>query len=234
MLKLKNLNIYYEKMHAVKNVNLEVKDGEIVSLVGANGAGKSTILKAISGLLKAKSGEVLFYDESIKNYAPEKIMKMGLAHVPEGRKIFPKMTVKENLEIGGYTNSKSKQKIIEIYDMFPIFEERKSQLAGTLSGGEQQMLAIGRALMGDPKFLMLDEPSMGLAPKFVEQIFEIIKNLQKQNITILLIEQNVQAALSLSDRAYIIESGEIVLNDLSKNLINDDKVQRAYFGLVPS
>ncbi len=230
MLKINNINVFYENIHAIRSLSLEVHEGEIVSLIGANGAGKTTTLNAISGLIKVKNGEIKFLDKNIENRPPEGILKLGIAHVPEGRKIFSKMTVLENLEIGAYTNKNSK-KIEEIYEMFPRLQERKNQIAGTLSGGEQQMLAIGRALMSEPKFLMLDEPTMGLSPKFVNQVFEVIKNLSKSGVTIFLIEQNVNIALSCSNRAYVIENGKIVLSGNSSELISSDEIKKSYLGM---
>ena len=230
MLKVNNIDVFYENIHAIRNLSLEIHEGEIVSLIGANGAGKTTTLNAISGLTKVKNGEIKFLDKNIENNSPESILKLGISHVPEGRKIFNKMTVLENLEIGAYTNENSK-KIEEIYEMFPRLQERKNQIAGTLSGGEQQMLAVGRALMSEPKFLMLDEPTMGLSPKFVNQVFEVIKNLSKSGVTIFLIEQNVNIALSCSNRAYIIENGKIVLSGNSSDLISSDEIKKSYLGI---
>ena len=230
MLKVNNIDVFYENIHAIRNLSLEIHEGEIVSLIGANGAGKTTTLNAISGLTKVKNGEIKFLDKNIENNSPESILKLGISHVPEGRKIFNKMTVLENLEIGAYTNENSK-KIEEIYEMFPRLQERKNQIAGTLSGGEQQMLAVGRALMSEPKFLMLDEPTMGLSPKFVNQVFEVIKNLSKSGVTILLIEQNVNIALSSSDRSYVIENGQIVLSGNSSELVEDEEIKNSYLGI---
>lgn len=233
MLKINNINIFYENIHAIRNLSLEVHAGEIVALIGANGAGKTTTLNAISGLIKIKNGEIKFLEKNIENKSPESILKLGIAHVPEGRKIFSKMTVLENLEIGAYTNKNSRKlkKIQEIYEMFPRLQERKNQISGTLSGGEQQMLAVGRALMSEPKFLMLDEPTMGLSPKFVNQVFEVIKNLSKSGVTIFLIEQNVNIALSCSNRAYVIENGSIVLSGNSHELISSDEIKKSYLGI---
>lgn len=231
MLKIEDINIFYDNIHAVQNLSLEVHQGEVVSLMGANGAGKTTTLNAISGLKKIKSGKVKFLDNYIENTAPEKILKLGIAHVPEGRKIFAKMTVLENLEIGGYINKNPNEKIKKIYEIFPKLEERKQQFAGTLSGGEQQMLAMGRALMSNPKLLMLDEPTMGLAPIFVTKIFEVIKELSKTGISILLVEQNVSLALSASDRSYVIENGKIVISGYSKDLVSNDEIKKSYLGI---
>ena len=230
MLKINNIDVFYDNIHAIRGLSLEIHKGEVVSLIGANGAGKTTTLNAISGLIKVKNGEIKFLGNNIENKSPESILKLGIAHVPEGRKIFSKMTVLENLEIGAYT-SKNSKKIEEIYDMFPRLKERKNQIAGTLSGGEQQMLAVGRALMSEPKFLMLDEPTMGLSPKFVNQVFEVIKNLSKSGVTIFLIEQNVNIALSYSSRSYVIENGKIVLSGSSSDLISSDEIKKSYLGI---
>lgn len=230
MLKINNIDVFYDNIHAIRGLSLEIHKGEVVSLIGANGAGKTTTLNAISGLIKVKNGEIKFLGNNIENKSPESILKLGIAHVPEGRKIFSKMTVLENLEIGAYT-SKNSKKIEEIYDMFPRLKERKNQIAGTLSGGEQQMLAVGRALMSEPKFLMLDEPTMGLSPKFVNQVFEVIKNLSKSGVTIFLIEQNVNIALSYSSRSYVIENGKIVLSGNSSDLISSDEIKKSYLGI---
>ena len=230
MLKVNKINVFYDNIHAIQDLSLEVYEGEIVSLIGANGAGKTTTLNAISGLKSIKSGEITFCGQNIENKSPESILKLGLAHVPEGRKIFEKMSVLENLEIGGYIKKRS-NKIEEIYEVFPILKERKHQIAGTLSGGEQQMLAIGRALMSEPKFLMLDEPTMGLSPKFVKQVFEVIKSLSKSGITIFLIEQNVNIALSISNRSYVIENGKIVLSGNSNELISKEEIKKSYLGI---
>lgn len=231
MLKVNNIDVFYDNIHAIRNLSLEVHKGEIVSLIGANGAGKTTTLNAISGLKKVKHGEIKFLDKNIESESPENILKMGIAHVPEGRKIFSKMSVLENLDIGGYTKKDTGNKIKEIYEIFPRLEERKHQMAGTLSGGEQQMLAIGRAMMSEPTLLMLDEPTMGLSPKFVKQVFEVIKNLSKSGVTILLIEQNVNIALSSSDRSYVIENGQIVLSGNSSELVEDEEIKNSYLGI---
>ncbi len=230
MLKINKINVFYDNIHAIQDLSLEIHEGEIVSLIGANGAGKTTTLNAISGSKDIKSGEIIFCGQNIENKSPESILKLGLAHVPEGRKIFEKMSVLENLEIGGYIKKKL-SKIDKIYEIFPILKERKSQLAGTLSGGEQQMLAIGRALMSEPKFIMLDEPTMGLSPKFVKQVFEVIKSLSKSGMTIFLIEQNVNIALSVSNRSYVIENGKIVLSGNSNELICNDEIKNYYLGI---
>lgn len=231
MLKVDNINVYYGKIHAIKDVSFEVKDGEIVALIGANGAGKSTILKTVSGLLRTKTGSISFGEENISHAEAHKLLAKGLAHVPEGRRIFLQMTVMENLEMGAYIRKDNyKTDIVDIFRRFPRLEERKNQIAGTLSGGEQQMLAIGRALMGKPKLLMLDEPSMGLAPILVDQIFSIIKELHAAGTTILLVEQNAEKALAIADRAYVLESGRIAVSGTGKELAASDKIKKAYLG----
>lgn len=232
MLKVENINVYYGAIHAIKGVSFEVNDGEIVTLIGANGAGKSTVLKTVSGLLRSKGGAINFMGESISAVQPHKIVERGLAHVPEGRRIFLQMTVMENLEMGAYTQSKSgiDEDLERIFSLFPRLKERKKQVAGTLSGGEQQMLAMGRALMSHPKLLMLDEPSMGLAPILVEQIFEIISDMHKTGTTILLVEQNAQMALSVADRAYVLETGTIAVSGTGKELVESDRIKKAYLG----
>ncbi|MCL1873875.1 MAG: ABC transporter ATP-binding protein, partial [Clostridiales bacterium] len=213
MLKVDGINVYYDAIHAIKNVSLEVGEGEIVTLIGANGAGKSTILKTISGLLRSKTGDIIFRNERLNNIAAHKIVRRGLAHVPEGRRMFFQMSVQENLEMGAYLSPNNISASLErVYKHFPRLLERRKQIAGTLSGGEQQMLAMGRALMSEPKLLMLDEPSMGLAPILVEQIFEIIADLHKEGATILLVEQNARMALSVADRAYVLETGSISIS----------------------
>ena len=232
ILKVDNINVYYGAIHAIKGVSLEVNEGEIVTLIGANGAGKSTTLKAISNLLHPKTGSIEFFGEKLAHIPPHKIVEKGLAHVPEGRRIFLQMTVQENLDMGAYTqNGKTFDEDLEmVYEQFPRLKERRKQIAGTLSGGEQQMLAMGRALMSRPKLLMLDEPSMGLAPILVEQIFDIIKELHKKGTTILLVEQNAQMALSVADRAYVMETGKITLSGTGKELAASDSVRKAYLG----
>lgn len=232
MLTVNNANVYYGAIHAIKSVSIEVNEGEVVTLIGANGAGKSTVLKTISGLLRSKTGDISFMGEQISNVTPHKIVKRGLAHVPEGRRIFLQMTVQENLEMGAYTQSGSTDdaELEKIFALFPRLLERRKQIAGTLSGGEQQMLAMGRALMSKPKLLMLDEPSMGLAPILVEQIFDIIRELHDAGTTILLVEQNAQMALSVADRAYVLETGGIVLHGTGEELIRSDEIRKAYLG----
>lgn len=231
MLKVENINVYYGKIHAIKDVSFQVNQGEIVSLIGANGAGKSTTLKTVSGLLRSKTGSITFLGEDISKTEPFKLVSKGLAHVPEGRRIFLQMTVQENLEMGAYTqNGDISAYINDIYNRFPRLKERRNQIAGTLSGGEQQMLAIGRAMMSHPKLLILDEPSMGLAPILVGQIFDIIKELHASGTTILLVEQNAEMALSIADRAYVLESGRIALSGTGKELSASDEIKKAYLG----
>ncbi|MBE6955947.1 MAG: ABC transporter ATP-binding protein [Ruminococcaceae bacterium] len=232
MLTVDNIHVYYGSIHAVKGVSFEVNEGEIVTLIGANGAGKSTVLNTVSGLLHPRTGTITFNGKDMKGIAPHKIVKHGLAQCPEGRRIFLQMTVEENLEMGAYTQSNSTiaTDIADVYKRFPRLEERRKQVAGTLSGGEQQMLAMGRALMSRPKLLMLDEPSMGLAPILVEQIFDIIRELHAAGTTILLVEQNAQAALSVADRAYVLETGKISLSGTGAELLASDKVREAYLG----
>ena len=232
ILKVENINVYYGAIHAIKGVSLHVDEGEVVTLIGANGAGKSTTLQTISGLLRSRTGSVEFCGENISKLPPHKIVERGLAQVPEGRRIFLQMSVQENLEMGAYTRSGAgvDADIERVYEQFPRLKERRRQIAGTLSGGEQQMLAIGRALMSRPKLLMLDEPSMGLAPILVEQIFDIIQSLHKSGTTILLVEQNAQMALSVADRAYVMETGVISLSGTGRELAESDQVKKAYLG----
>jgi len=232
MLNVNHINVYYGNIHAIKDVSFHVNDGEIVTLIGANGAGKSTILKTISGLLRTKTGEITFGEQDIRHQAPHKIVSTGLAHVPEGRRVFLSMSVEENLEMGAFTqpNSTIASGIADVYERFPRLKERRKQVAGTLSGGEQQMLAMGRALMSRPKLLMLDEPSMGLAPLLVQQIFDIIRELHAAGTTILLVEQNARMALSIADRGYVLETGNIVLEGSGEELIRSDAVKKAYLG----
>ena len=232
MLKITDINVYYGNIHAIKDISFEVGEGEIVTLIGANGAGKSTILKTISGLLRSKTGSITFDGEPIDHTASHNIVKRGLAQVPEGRRVFLQMSVQENIEMGNYTQSGSTmhKRIDEVYERFPRLKERRKQVAGTLSGGEQQMLAIGRALMSRPRLLMLDEPSMGLAPLLVGQIFEIIQELHDSGVTILLVEQNAHMALKIADRGYVLETGRITMTDDAKALLENDAVRRAYLG----
>jgi len=232
MLKVDNINVYYGAIHAIKGVSFSVNEGEIVTLIGANGAGKSTILNTVSGLLRSRTGDVQFQGKSIAKRASHLIVSDGIAHCPEGRRVFSQLTVEENLEMGGYTRpgSEISASIESVYESFPRLKERRTQPAGTLSGGEQQMLAMGRAMMSKPTLLMLDEPSMGLAPILVEQIFEMITALHRQGVTILLVEQNAQMALSIADRAYVLETGRVSLTGTGEELLRDDKVQKAYLG----
>lgn len=231
MLELKNLNVYYGAIHALKSLNVEINQGEIVTLIGANGAGKSTTLKTISGLLKPRNGEVIFDGKNINNLSAPDIVRQGIVHVPEGRRVFSTMSVFENLEMGAFIkNDKSEiaEDIEKAYSYFPILKERREQLAGTLSGGEQQMLAIARGLMSRPKLILLDEPSMGLAPIIVNEIFNIIKTINQSGTTVLLVEQNANMALKIADRAYIIRTGEIELEGNAKDLLKDESVRKAY------
>ena len=232
ILKVDDINVYYGSIHAIKGISFEVNEGEIVTLIGANGAGKSTTLNTISGLLHSRTGSVTFMGEALGKVPCHKIVSKGLALVPEGRRVFLQMTVQENLEMGAYTQSGKgiDQDLEHIYELFPRLKERMKQVAGTLSGGEQQMLAMGRALMSHPKLLMLDEPSMGLAPILVEQIFEIIQNLHKDGTTILLVEQNAAAALSVADRGYVLETGKIVTSGTGKELLASPAIKKAYLG----
>ena len=232
MLKVDNINVYYGAIHAVKDVSFHVNEGEIVTLIGANGAGKTTTLQTVSGLLHARTGSITFRDENLGGIPAHKLVSKGLAQVPEGRRVFLQMSVKENLEMGAFTRpgSEVEASIAEVYERFPRLKERMNQVAGTLSGGEQQMLAMGRALMSKPKLLMLDEPSMGLAPILVEQIFDIIKELHKAGTTILLVEQNAEMALKVADRAYVMESGKIVLSGTGAELAAADAIKKAYLG----
>ena len=232
MLKAEDLNVYYGPIHAVKGVSFEVREGEIVTLIGANGAGKSTTLKTLSGLMRSRGGKIEFMDKSIASTAPHKIVELGLAQVPEGRRIFTRMTVEENLDMGAFIkkNANVEADKERVFEQFPRLKERRKQVAGTLSGGEQQMLAMGRALMSDPKLLMLDEPSMGLAPILGEQVFDIITELHKAGTTILLVEQNAEMALSIADRAYVMETGRITLSGTGEELAASEEVQKAYLG----
>ncbi len=232
MLSVYNANVWYGAIHAIKNVSFEVNQDEIVALIGANGAGKSTTLKTVSGLLRSKTGSIKFEGQDISHTPADKLVSHGLAQVPEGRRVFLEMTVEENLEMGAYTQPASTVApgLERVYEQFPRLKERRRQVAGTLSGGEQQMLAMGRALMSNPKLLMLDEPSMGLAPILIEQIFSIIEELHKAGTTILLVEQNAQMALSIATRGYVMETGRVTLTGTGQELLHNDDVQRAYLG----
>jgi branched-chain amino acid transport system ATP-binding protein len=233
MLKLDKIDVYYGAIHALKTLSLEVNEGEIVTLIGANGAGKSTTLKTISGLIRPKTGDVLFNGESITAVPAQNIVKMGISQVPEGRRIFANLSVLENLEMGAYLRKDKagiKETMEKVYDKFPRLKERLSQRAGTLSGGEQQMLAMGRALMCQPKLLLLDEPSMGLAPILVKEIFSIIKEINEAGTTILLVEQNANMALSIANRAYVLETGRIVASGLASELLASEQIKKAYLG----
>ena len=231
ILKVENINVYYGNIHAIKDISFEVNEGEIVTLIGANGAGKSSTLNTISGLLRSRTGSITFNGENISHTPAFKIVGKGLAMVPEGRRIFQQMTVRENLDMGAYTGAGTiDAKLEAVYAQCPRLKEREKQVAGTLSGGEQQMLAMGRALMSSPKLLMMDEPSMGLAPILVEQIFEIIAALHKNGTTILLVEQNAQAALSVANRGYVLETGRIVTSGTGTELLNSPAIKKAYLG----
>lgn len=233
MLVLEDVNVYYGAIHALKGISLEVNQGEIVTLIGSNGAGKSTSLKTISGLLRPKMGKVTFKGADLASIPPQAIVAQGISQVPEGRRVFANMTVIENLELGAYLRKDKagiKEDMKKVYDLFPRLLERKNQLAGTLSGGEQQMLAMGRALMSKPQLLLLDEPSMGLAPILVNQIFSIIKEINASGTTILLVEQNAHMALSIANRAYVLETGKIVLSGDAKELAASEEVRKAYLG----
>ena len=232
LLKVEDIHVYYGAIHAIKGISLEVEEDEIVTLIGANGAGKSTTLNSIAGLLKPRSGEVFFNGQKITGLGASHIVPMGLSLCPEGRRIFQAMTVRENLEMGGYSrpNTEISGSLDEMFQRFPRLKEREKQIAGTLSGGEQQMLAMARALMSHPKLLMLDEPSMGLAPILVEQIFSIIQELHGSGVTVLLVEQNAAMALSVADRAYVMETGNITMTGRAEELLHNDAVQKAYLG----
>ena len=233
ILNVNDLNVYYGGIHAIKNISFNIKKGEIVSLIGANGAGKTSTLHAISGLVPIKSGEISLNGENVTNIEAHKLVSLGMAHVPEGRRIFTELTVLENLEMGAYTRNDTeqiKEDINHMFTLFPRLAERKKQLAGTMSGGEQQMLAMGRALMAKPKILLLDEPSMGLSPLLVKEIFRIIEEINKQGTTILLVEQNAKMALAIADRAYVLETGKITLEGSGQELAASEQVQKVYLG----
>ena len=231
LLKVDDLHVYYGSIHAIKGISFEVNEGEVVTLIGANGAGKTTTLQTISGLLRSKTGSIEFLGENISHVPAHKLVERGLVQVPEGRRIFLQMTVQENLDMGAFTTKGDSSAAMEqIFQQFPRLKERRKQIAGTLSGGEQQMLAMGRALMSHPKLMMLDEPSMGLAPILVEQVFDIISALHKAGTTILLVEQNAEMALSVADRAYVMETGRITLSGTGKELAASEEVQKAYLG----
>lgn len=233
MLEIKDLEVYYGMIQAIKGVSFEVSEGEVIALIGANGAGKTTILHTITGLLEAKKGSVIFDGKDITKIPAHKIVSMGMAHVPEGRRVFANLSVLQNLKMGAYTR-KDKNEIEEtlktVYKHFPRLEERKNQPAGTLSGGEQQMLAMGRALMSHPRIILMDEPSMGLSPIFVNEIFDIIKEVSAEGTTVLLVEQNAKKALSISDRAYVLETGKIVLEGKAEELLDNESIKKAYLG----
>ena len=232
ILKVEGINVYYGAIHAIKDISFEVNQGEIVTLIGANGAGKTPTLQTISGLLHTRTGSITFQGQNITNIRADKLVSRGLAQVPEGRRVFLQMSVQENLEMGAYTQPQAgvPKDLEMVFELFPRLKERRNQVAGTLSGGEQQILAMGRAMMSHPKLLMLDEPSMGLAPLLVEQIFEIIKNLNKQGSTILLVEQNAQMALSVAHRGYVLETGKIVTTGTGEELIRSPEIKKAYLG----
>ena len=233
MLEVKDLQVYYGMIQAIKGISFEVNQGEVIALIGANGAGKTTILHTVTGLIAPKAGSIVFEGQDITKIPAHKIVSMGMAHVPEGRRVFAQLSVYDNLKMGAYTR-KDKNEIEEslemVYKRFPRLEERKNQMAGTLSGGEQQMLAMGRALMSKPEIILLDEPSMGLSPIFVSEIFDIIKSLNDAGTTVLLVEQNAKKALSIANRAYVLETGKIVLSGDAQDIMNDDSVKKAYLG----
>ena len=233
MLEVKDLQVYYGMIHAIKGVSFHVNEGEIIALIGANGAGKTTILHTITGLLTPKGGQVMFEGKDITKTPAHKIVELGMAHVPEGRRVFAQLSVYQNLKMGAYTRS-DKNEIEEslemVYKRFPRLEERKNQMAGTLSGGEQQMLAMGRALMSKPRIILMDEPSMGLSPILVNEIFDVIQSVSASGTTVLLVEQNAKKALAIADRAYVLETGKISLDGNAKDLLNDDSIKKAYLG----
>ena len=233
MLEVKDIEVFYGVIQAIKGISFEVNEGEVIALIGANGAGKTTTLQTITGLVSPKKGQILFEGQDITRVAAHKIVSMGMAHVPEGRRVFAQLSVLDNLKLGAFTR-KDKEEIeetlIRVYKRFPRLEERKNQIAGTLSGGEQQMLAMGRALMSHPKIILMDEPSMGLSPIFVNEIFDIIQEVSQSGTTVLLVEQNAKKALSIADRGYVLETGRIVLEGDAKDLLNNDQVKKAYLG----
>ena len=233
LIKVENLAAGYGLVEVLRNISLEINQGEVVAVLGSNGVGKTTLNNCLSGLIKPNNGKISFEDQVISNKSPEEIVDMGLIHVPEGRKLFPNLTVKDNLELGSYRRGKSNRasNLENVLDIFPKLSERISQTAGTLSGGEQQMVAIGRGLMGDPRLLLLDEPSLGLSPLLVEQMFELIKKISDNGLTVLLVEQNVTQSLSIADRAYVIEEGSIAISGLSKDLLKNADLKKSYLGL---
>ncbi|MDC7291548.1 ABC transporter ATP-binding protein [Blautia schinkii] len=233
LLEVKDIQVYYGMIQALKGVSFEVNEGEVIALIGANGAGKTTTLHTVTGLLRSKSGQIMFDGQDITKIPPHKIVTMGMAHVPEGRRVFSNMTVLQNLKMGAFTRTDKDEiedTIQKVYKRFPRLEERQGQTAGTLSGGEQQMLAMGRALMSKPRIILMDEPSMGLSPIFVNEIFDIIKEVSESGTTVLLVEQNAKKALSIADRAYVLETGKIILDGDADDLLNDESVQKAYLG----
>ena len=233
MLEIKDIEVFYGMIQAIKGVSFEVNEGEVIALIGANGAGKTTILHSITGLIAPKKGQILFEGQDITPTPAHKIVSMGMAHVPEGRRVFAQLTVLENLKMGTFTRKDKdeiEESMIRVYKRFPRLEERKNQMAGTLSGGEQQMLAMGRALMSRPRIILMDEPSMGLSPIFVNEIFDIIREVSEGGTTVLLVEQNAKKALAIADRAYVLETGKIVLDGKAEDLLNDDSVKKAYLG----
>lgn len=233
MLEIKDIEVFYGMIQAIKGVSFEVNEGEVIALIGANGAGKTTILHSITGLIAPKKGHILFEGQEITTTPAHKIVSMGMAHVPEGRRVFAQLTVLENLKMGAFTRrdkDEVEESLIRVYKRFPRLEERKNQMAGTLSGGEQQMLAMGRALMSRPRIILMDEPSMGLSPIFVNEIFDIIREVSEGGTTVLLVEQNAKKALSIADRAYVLETGRIVLDGRAQDLLNNDSVKKAYLG----
>ena len=233
MLEIHDIEVFYGMIHAIKGVSFQVNEGEVIALIGANGAGKTTMLHSITGLIAPKKGQIVFEGQDITSTPAHKIVSMGMAHVPEGRRVFAQLTVLENLKMGAFTRKDKdevEESLIRVYKRFPRLEERKNQMAGTLSGGEQQMLAMGRALMSHPKIILMDEPSMGLSPIFVNEIFDIIREVSEGGTTVLLVEQNAKKALSIADRAYVLETGKIVLDGKAEELLNDDSVKKAYLG----